>query len=113
MQLPALRAALELRHGRPARVLDQLEPAIPFERAYPQIPYLRGLAFLRLRKGVEAAAEFRKLLDHKGANWGIYYPLAYLGLARGATLAGDTRVAKRAFEQFSATWKEADPRVKS
>ncbi len=50
-------------------------------------------------KGAEAAAEFRKIVDHKGANWastwrhpywGQFYSLSYLGLARGLALAGDT-----------------------
>ena len=79
--------------------------------------YLRGLAYLRLHKGVEAAAEFRKILDHKGANWGstwrvpnwgLYYSTAYLGLARGSALAGDTANARRAFQDFFALWKDAD-----
>lgn len=45
-------------------------------------PYLRGLAYRRLRKNSEAAAEFRKILDHKGANWGVFYSLAGSALAR-------------------------------
>ena len=31
--------------------------------------YLRGQAYLRLHKGAEGAAEFQKILDHKGASW--------------------------------------------
>jgi eukaryotic-like serine/threonine-protein kinase len=81
---------------------------------------LRGLAYLRLRKGEEAAAEFRKILDHKRAswgstwlypNWGLYYSISYLGLARGSEIASDTVKARKAFQDFLALWKEADPDI--
>ena len=67
---------------------------------------LRGLAFLRLQKGAEAAAEFQKILDHKGANWGMYYSLSYLGLGRTSALAGNTAKAGKAFQDFFALWKD-------
>ena len=69
VHLPAIRAATELQRGQPAKAVELLASASPYERAYPEVAYLRGLAYLRLRKGVEAAAEFRKILDHKGASW--------------------------------------------
>ena len=37
------------------------------------------------------------------------YPLAYLGLARAAALAGDTAKSRKAYEDFFALWKDADP----
>ncbi|MDQ6701469.1 MAG: hypothetical protein M3Z36_14915, partial [Acidobacteriota bacterium] len=117
VQLPEIRAAIELQRGRPAKAVDLLASASPYERAYPEAVYLRGLAYLRLRKGAEAAAEFQKILDHKGAswgstwkypNWGLYYSISYLGLARGSALAGDTAKARIAFQDFFALWKAAD-----
>jgi eukaryotic-like serine/threonine-protein kinase len=53
-------------------------------------------------------SEFQKILDHKGRNWGPYYPLAYLGLARASAHAGDTAKAKHAYQDFLALWKDAD-----
>jgi hypothetical protein len=76
-----------------------------------ELLYLRGLAGLRSGKGAEAAAEFRKILDHKGRNWGVYYSMAYLGLARAEALADDTAKAKRAYQNFLALWKDADPDI--
>ena len=70
--------------------------------------YQRGLAWLRTGKGAEAAAEFQKILDHKGRNWGPFYSLAYLGLARASSLAADTAKAKRAYQDFLSLWKDAD-----
>ena len=117
VKLPEIRAAIELQRGQPAKAVDLLASATPFERAYPEVVYLRGLAYLRLHKGVEAAAEFHKILDHKGAswgstwlypNWGLYYSISRLGLARGSALAGDTANARKTFEDFFAVWKDAD-----
>jgi len=111
VRLPELRAAIELAGDQPAKAIESLAPAVPFERAYTEVPYLRGLAFLRLHKGREAEAEFHKILDHKGANWGLYYSLSYLGAARGSALAGDTAKAKKAFRDFFGLWKDADPGI--
>jgi tetratricopeptide (TPR) repeat protein len=117
VQLPEVRAAIELRRDQPAKAVELLASASPYERAYPEVAYLRGLAYLRLHKDAEAASEFRKILDHKGAswgstwpypNWGLYYSISYVGLARGSALAGDTAQAKKAFQDFFALWKDAD-----
>ena len=69
------------------------------------------MANLRWRKGAEAEVEFHRIVDHKGAHFGPFYPLSYLGLARGAALAGDTTRAKKAYEEFFALWKDADPDI--
>jgi hypothetical protein len=100
--------------------VELLASASPYERAYPEIPYLRGLAYLRLKRGADAAAEFHKIVDHKGANWGAtwlhpywgqFYSLSYLGMARGSALAGDSAKAKKAFQDFFQLWKDADPDI--
>ena len=120
VQLPQMRAAIAIRRDQPAKGVELLTSASPYESAHFGAVYLRGLAYLRLNKGVEAAAEFQKIVDHKGANWGSgwrhpywgqFYALSYLGVARGWALAGDTARARRAFEDFLALWKDADPDV--
>ena len=117
VQLPEIRAAIELQRDQPARAVELLASGSPYERAYPDVMYLRGLAYLRLHKGAEAAAEFRKILDHKGAswgstwlypNWGLSYSISYLGLARSSVLEGDTAKAKAAYQDFLVRWKDAD-----
>jgi hypothetical protein len=120
VQLPAIRAATELQRGQPAKAVDLLASASPYERAYPEVACLRGLAYLQMHKGVEAAAEFKKILDHKGAswgrtwrypNWGLHYSISYLGLARALILAGDGSNARGAFQDFFAAWKDADSNI--
>jgi eukaryotic-like serine/threonine-protein kinase len=120
VNLPAIRAAIALKRDQPAKAVELLASASPYERAYPELAYLRGLAYLGLRKGGEAAAEFEKILDHKGANWGSdwqhpywgqFYSLSYLGLARASALAGDTAKARAAYHDFLTLWKDADPDI--
>jgi tetratricopeptide (TPR) repeat protein len=108
---PSMRAAIELSRNQPDKAIGLLQSVTPYERRYPEAVYLRGLAYLRARKGSEAAAEFQKILDHKGANWGPYYPLSYVGLARAAALAGNTVEARKAYQDFLALWKDADPDI--
>jgi eukaryotic-like serine/threonine-protein kinase len=117
VQLPEIQAAIALNHNRPQQSVELLESASPYERAFLEAAYLRGLAYLGMRRGKEAAAEFRKIADHRGANWasdwdhpdwGQFYSLSYLGMARGYALAGDAARAKKAFQEFFALWKDAD-----
>lgn len=120
VQLPEIQTMIAINRGDAARGIDLMASASPYERAYPDATYVRGLAYLKLHKGVEAAAEFQKIVDHKGANWGAtwvhpnwgqYYSLAYLGMARGFALAGDTAKAKQSFREFLDLWKNADPEI--
>jgi DNA-binding winged helix-turn-helix (wHTH) protein/tetratricopeptide (TPR) repeat protein len=117
VQLPEICAAIELQRGRPANSVELLESATAYERAYPEAIYLRGLAYLQLHKGSEAAAEFRKILDHKGTNWastwrfpnwGLYYSISYQGLARAYALMDDPTKAKRTYQDFFTLWRDSD-----
>jgi hypothetical protein len=40
-------------------------------------------------------------------NWGLYYSISYLGLARASPVAGDTANASRAYQDFLTLWKDA------
>jgi Outer membrane efflux protein len=84
------------------RVLDlQLE-------MYPA--YLRGLAYLQLKKGDLAAAEFRKVLDHSGVVQGfVTGALSILQLARAQVLMHDEEAARKSYEDFLTLWTNADP----
>jgi tetratricopeptide (TPR) repeat protein len=108
LSLPFHRAASGLSKNDPAAAVEHLQSASRFERRYPEAIYLRGLAYLGLRKGTEAATEFQKIIDHKGAHWGPFFAVSYVGLARGAALAGETARARKAYEDFLALWKAAD-----
>jgi tetratricopeptide (TPR) repeat protein len=108
---PLYRAQIALHGNNAAQALELLESAHRFESSGNFGPqYVRGQAYLELDKGAEAAAEFQKILSHRG--WsvrGVLYPLAYLGLARCAVLQGDSAKARKAYQNFFRLWKDADP----
>ena len=109
--LPIVHAAVELQRGNAAQAVELLQPAARYEAGaefWPQT--LRGQAYLKLNRGAEAAAEFQKILDHRGEGpLSALYPLAHLGLARAAALVGDIAKSRKAYEDFFALWKDADP----
>jgi hypothetical protein len=109
--LPRARAAAELKQGRPDRAIDLLRPVARFDRVRTDVIFLRGLSYLNARQGAEAAAEFQKILDHRASHWGPFYPVAYVGLARGAALAGDHAKARKAYQDLFSLWKDADPDI--
>src|SRR6266536_2973869 len=119
--LPLIRAELELQHGNPSEAVRLLQSATQFERTdrpanfVPRGPwpaYVRGQAYLRQQAGAEAMAEFQRILDHRGVDpLSILYPLAHLGLARAAVLQGDAAKARKAYQDFFALWKDADPDI--
>jgi tetratricopeptide (TPR) repeat protein len=112
-ELPAIRAAIELKRGQPAKAIDLLSPALVYERgsATALAPYLRGLSYLKLHRAGEAASEFQKILAHKGSFFGMNYALSYTGLARSAVLSGDSAKARVAYQDFLGLWKDADPGI--
>jgi tetratricopeptide (TPR) repeat protein len=113
VSLPLIQARIELKKGNPAQALQLLETTRLYEgSAFFQIAYLRGQAYLNQQKGAEAAAEFQRILDHRGSRGTYYlYSLAQLGRARASALAGDTESARRAYQDFFALWKDADPDI--
>ena len=101
--LPAIRAALLLQTGKAKEAVEELEITERFERAaefYPQ--YLRGLAYLQLKKPKQAVVEFDKIINHRGESpLSSIYPLAQLGKARAVK-------DKAEYEKFFELWKDAD-----
>jgi eukaryotic-like serine/threonine-protein kinase len=115
---PEVRAAQQLQKNQPAQAVQLLEALRPYEfgtgpRAIGATPVLlRGMAYLKLHDGAKAAAEFQRILDHRGAvGFGSEYPLAHLNLGRAYALSGDPSKARSAYQDFFALWKDADPDV--
>jgi serine/threonine protein kinase/tetratricopeptide (TPR) repeat protein len=127
--LPAIQAQLALNRKNPAAAIDRLQPALPpieygaiqfianGSCLYPT--YIRGQAYLSAGQGTQAAAEFQKILDHRGMVWNCWTgALAHLGVARANALQAKTsqgadadaaRVrALTAYKVFLTLWKDAD-----
>jgi serine/threonine protein kinase len=118
--LPSLRAKLSLNRGNAFEALDALRAAGPYELGrttfseyswnglYPVL--IRGEAYLAAHQGSQAAAEFQKILDHRGivGNSPIG-ALALLQLGRAYAMQSDTARTKAAYTDFLKLWKDADP----
>jgi eukaryotic-like serine/threonine-protein kinase len=119
--LPAIRAQIALTKEHPEEAVDSLQAALPIELGEPlsvQAPvclyatYLRGEAYLAARDGNGAAAEFRKLIDHRGITWScVTGAVARLELGRAYALSGDKTKAQAAYQDFLTLWKDADPNI--
>ena len=117
--LPTLRAKLAVNQRKASEALETLRVAVPYELGrttystlgwtalYPA--YARGEAYLAAHQGKEAAAEFQKILDHRGivlnSPIGV---LAHLQIGRAYAMDGDTTRAKAAYQDFLNLWKNAD-----
>lgn len=108
--LPIIRAAADIKRGNATAAIEDLRTTASYEAAaefWPQ--FLRAQAHLRLGRGIESAAEFTGILDHRGqAVDSALYPLADLGLARAAVLLRDTTRARKSYQAFFTEWKHAD-----
>jgi eukaryotic-like serine/threonine-protein kinase len=118
--LPTIKAAIELNANNPNQALVFLEAAAPYELAKPpqfQVgtlypTYIRGLAQLMAHNGSAAASEFQRIIDHSGIV--LNFPLgalSHLQLGRAYAMSGGTTKAKRAYQDFFALWKDADPDI--
>jgi eukaryotic-like serine/threonine-protein kinase len=120
--LPTLRAKLALNQGNPSEAWEAVRAAIPYELGettfseyawnglYPV--FVRGEAYLAAHQGSNAAAEFQKILEHRGIVWNSpIAALAHLQLGRAYAIEGDTARARAAYRDFLTLWKEADADV--
>jgi eukaryotic-like serine/threonine-protein kinase len=70
---------------------------------------VRGEALTAAHRYAEAAAEFQKILDHRGiVGADPIGALAHLQLGRAYSLSGEHAKAKSAYEEFLTVWKDAD-----
>ena len=110
--IPSIRAAIELARHKPDRAIELLEPARPYDRSDITVSYLCGLAHLRTKSTADAAGEFQKILDRRTIDpFSILHALAHLGKARAAAMAGDLGGSRKAYQDFFALWKDADPDI--
>jgi tetratricopeptide (TPR) repeat protein len=121
---PVLRALTALERAKPEESVERLQVALRYELAANGLDfnhyylgglhsaYVRGEALLAAHRYPEAAAEFQKLLDHRGiVGVDPIGALAHLQLGRTFSLSGDTGKAKAAYQDFFTLWRDADSDV--
>lgn len=117
--LPVLHALSALNHGRPSGAIEQLQVAAPYDLAIPGTwfgffgnlypVYVRGVAYLADNRSAEAAAEFQKILDHRGIVCSDPIGLmARLQLGRAYAMSRENTKARSSYEALFALWKDAD-----
>jgi tetratricopeptide (TPR) repeat protein len=120
--LPTIRAAIALDGKHPEKAVELLQAASAYELGQPppaaQVGgtlypvYVRGEAYLGAGQGQQAAAEFQKLIDHRGIVLNFMLgALAHLQLGRARVLSGDKESARKDYQDFFALWKDADPDI--
>jgi predicted Zn-dependent protease/predicted Ser/Thr protein kinase len=118
--LPTLYAQLALSRNDAAKAIEALQAAAPYELGDPTEAftflslypvYVRGEAYLAGHQETgAAAAEFQKILDHRGVVFNEPIgALARVSLGRAYAMTGDTAKAKSAYQDFLTLWKDADP----
>jgi tetratricopeptide (TPR) repeat protein len=119
VSIPLAQALVDLQHNQPAQAVAHLQIAVPYEfgasgngGAHLDVNFLLAEAYLQLKDAAKAAAEYQKILAHRGIDpLDLSYNLSYLGLGRAYALQGNTAQAKAAYQDFFGAWKDADPDV--
>jgi len=120
--LPSIRAAIQIARKNPSQAIDELQVAESYELGGNQPPftsggtlypaYLRGQAYLFTKQWEKAAAEFQKIVDHRGLVWNFTLgALANLQLARAYAGSGDLPRAEAAYRSFLTLWQDGDSDV--
>ncbi len=107
---PLSKSFVALAAGRSQEAVDAAEPAKSWDAIYPG-SYVQGLAYLQMHDAGHALSAFQTATQFPaGSFFGQvpFYAQAQLGLARAYAMGGDKANAKKAYEAFFTTWKNAD-----
>jgi eukaryotic-like serine/threonine-protein kinase len=106
---PMIRAVIAMNHHDTAKALELMQGGKRLDRATPESMYTRASALLIAGRGTEAAQEFQVILDLKNAfPDDLFVAFAQLGLARAYAAQGDRAKSRTAYQDFLASWKNAD-----
>ncbi len=110
VDLPVTHSTIQRARGNFGAAADLLSPVTQFPNVV--VSYNRGRAYMAAGDQAKAIADFQTVLDHPGwPDWGPFKPLSQLGLAQAYAKQGDSEKSRKAYEDFFATWKDADPDI--
>ena len=111
VHLPLIHSIVDRQRGNPSEAADLLVQPELYEHTL-DVPYRLGQAYLASNESAKAAAQFQMVLDARDAGWWqVYAPLAQLGLARAYSSQANQEKSRKAYDDFFATWKDADPDI--
>jgi eukaryotic-like serine/threonine-protein kinase len=111
VHLPLIHSIVDRQRGNPSEAADLLLQPELYKHTL-DVPYRLGQAYLASNQPAKAAAQFRMVLDARDAGWWqVYAPLAQLGLARAYSAQADREKSRKAYDDYFATWKDADPGI--
>ena len=115
MATPLIRAVMERSRGNYQQSLQFMETLRTYDMSFMMgcnNNFIRGYLYLDLKRPDEARREFQRIIDQRGVD--VFNParsLAYLGVARAAAMSGDVAASRKAYQDFFALWKDADPNL--
>lgn len=110
VSLPIIHSTIQRTRGNPKAAVDLLSPATQFPNVV--VFYNRARAYMAAGDQAKAIADFQTVINNPGwPDWEPFEPLSQLGLAQAYAKQGDSEKSRKAYEDFFATWKDADPNI--
>ncbi len=108
--LPVISSIIDRAQGDTTQAVALLAPITQYPNEV--LFYHRAQAYAAAGQPAKAIDDFKTAIDHRGwPDWGLFSPLAQLGLARAYAQQGKVENSRQAYNDFFATWKDADPDV--
>ena len=108
--LPVTHSTIQRARGNLRAAVDLLSPVTQFPNVV--VFYNRARAYMAAGDQAKAVADFQTVIDNPGwPDWELFEPLSQLGLAQAYAKQGDSENSRKAYDDFFATWKDADPGI--
>ena len=108
--LPVTYSTIQRARGNLRAAVDLLSSVTQFPNVV--VFYNRARAYMAEGDQAKALADFQTVIDNPGwPEWDLYEPLSQLGLAQAYAKQGDSEKSRKAYDDFFATWKDADPGI--
>ena len=108
--LPVTHSTIQRTRGNLTAAVDLLSPVTQFPNVI--VFYNRARAYMAAGDQAKAVADFQTVIDNPGwPDWELFKPLSQLGLAQAYAKQGDFKNSRKAYDDFFATWKDADPNI--
>ena len=108
--LPVTHSTIQRTRGNLRAAVDLLSPVTQFPNVV--VFYNRGRAYMAAGDQAKAVADFQTVIHNPGwSDWMVFEPLSQLGLAQAYAKQGHFKNSREAYDDFFATWKDADPNI--